>query len=173
MKVMWLCNTPTINVAEAYNLPQPAQGGWLVSVSEALEKNETIEFLFVLPNVKSIEGIAYTEKNGSLYIAMNTVSMDDSAAICAFEDILRKTEPDIIHIWGTEYRHSYAMAMAAKNLSMSKQVVVSIQGLVGMIAQHYMGGIPASYQLFPSIRDILRRDTLRKQQKNLKQRVKL
>lgn len=172
MKVMWLCNTPTINVAEAYNLPQPAQGGWLVSVSEALEKNETIEFLFVLPNVKSIEGIAYTEKNGSLYIAMNTVSMDDSAAICAFEDILRKTEPDIIHIWGTEYRHSYAMAMAAKNLSMSKQVVVSIQGLVGMIAQHYMGGIPASYQLFPSIRDILRRDTLRKQQKNLKQRGK-
>ena len=47
MKVMWLCNTPTINVAETYNLPQPAQGGWLVSVSEALEKNETIEFLFV------------------------------------------------------------------------------------------------------------------------------
>jgi len=172
MKVMWLCNTPTINVAEAYNLPQPAQGGWLISVSEALEKNEKIEFLFVLPNVKNIEKIAYTEKKGSLYIAMNTVSMDDSSAVCAFEEILRKTEPDIIHIWGTEYRHSYAMTMAAKKLCMSKKVVVSIQGLVGMIAKHYMGGIPARYQVFPSIRDILRRDTLRKQQKSLKQRGK-
>ena len=167
---MWLCNTPTINVAETFQLPRPAQGGWLISVSEALEKDESIEFVFVIPNVKEKREVSYKKNGNSLYVAMNIADMSDKEMIHTFEEVLENVSPDVIHIWGTEYKHSYAMIKAAQNQNMLNRVVVSIQGLVGMIAKHYMGGIPAKYQLIPSFRDILRNDTLKKQQRNLKYR---
>ena len=167
---MWLCNTPTINVAETFQLPRPAQGGWLISVSEALEKDESIEFVFVIPNVKEKREVSYKKNGNSLYVAMNIADMSDKEMIHTFEEVLENVSPDVIHIWGTEYKHSYAMIKAAQNQNMLNRVVVSIQGLVGMIAKHYMGGSPATYQLIPSFRDILRNDTLKKQQRNLKYR---
>lgn len=170
MKIMWLCNTPTKNVAKAFHLPQPAQGGWLRSVSEALEENQNIQFVFIIPNVKGQQGRIYKECGNSLYIATNVSALTDEEMIHAFAEIIEEVKPDIIHIWGTEYKHSYAMAMGAKKQMMLNRVVVSIQGMVGMIAQHYMGGIPAKYQLVPSFRDILRKDTLKIQQRSLEYR---
>lgn len=164
---MWLCNTPTTNVAKACNLPEPAQGGWLISVSDELEHRKDVEFIFVLPTSKAIEGISYVEKDRSTYITLNLKNSSDETMIHAFGTVLNRIKPDIIHIWGTEYKHSWAMTKAAEQSEMSEKVVVSIQGLVGMIAKHYMGGIPGKYQLLPSFRDIVRKDTLKKQRDDL------
>ena len=167
MKVMWLCNTPTANAAKVFGINAPVQGGWLIRVSEEMEIKEDIEFAVVVPGLKNEHEVIYEENNGSMYVTLNSKFCDDETLIETFSCILDKLCPDIIHIWGTEYKHSWAMVMAAKKRGMLGRVVVSIQGLVGMIAQHYMGGIPGIYQILPSARDAIRKDTLKKQQKNL------
>lgn len=159
-------------MAEACDLKQSVQGGWILSVATALEQREDIEFSVVLQTKAAPEGIRYVQKGSSLYVTVNLRDDSDEALIRVFETILKKVSPDIIHIWGTEYRHSWAMTKAAANTAMIEKVVVSVQGLVSMIANHYMGGIPGKYQLIPSFRDLLRKDTLKKQRKSLIERGK-
>lgn len=170
MKVMWLCNTPTTEVARVCNISKSAQGGWLVSVADELETREDIEFTYVLLSKEATQGVKYVENKNSIYITVNLIDNTDSSLIKAFEEILKIQQPDIIHIWGTEYKHSWAMVEAAKNAQLIDQVVVSIQGMSSMYAMHYMGGIPGKYQIVPSLRDCLRKDTLKKQKENMNTR---
>ena len=116
------------------------------------------------------EGIQYVKNESSLYILLNLKDKSKETLIGAFEEILTKVNPDVVHVWGTEYIHSWAMVQAAKNSNKLEHVVVSMQGLVHMIGKHYMGGIPARYQIIPSFRDIVRRDSLKRQKENMLQR---
>jgi glycosyltransferase involved in cell wall biosynthesis len=70
--------------------------------------------------------------------------------------ILESFEPDVVHIHGTEYPHSLDIFLKSNQ----DRVVVSIQGLVSVYAQHYFGGI-SSALVPPSIRDMVRMDDLR------------
>lgn len=167
MKVMWLCNTPTAAVAKACKIPKSAQGGWLVSVANELEQNKGVEFTYVLLSKEAVQGIQYVTNERSTYVTVNMSDGSDSALIAAFEEVLKKQKPEIIHIWGTEYKHSWAMVEAAKKVEMIDQVVISIQGMASMYAMHYMGGIPGKYQMLPSFRDWLRKDSLKIQKRNM------
>lgn len=167
MKVMWLCNTPTAEVAKACNISKSAQGGWLVSVANELEAREDIEFTYVLLSKEAAQGVKYVKNNSSVYITVNLQNAEDTSLIGAFEEVLNTQQPDVVHIWGTEYKHSWAMVEAAKRAQLLDKVVVSIQGMSSMYAMHYMGGIPGKYQIIPSLRDWLRKDSLKLQQKNM------
>lgn len=167
MKIMWLCNTPTAEVAKACNISKSAQGGWLVSVANELEAKADIEFTYVLLSKEASQGVKYVKNNRSVYITVNLQNAEDASLIGAFEEILNVQQPDVIHIWGTEYKHSWAMIEAAREAQLLDKVVVSIQGMSSMYAMHYMGGIPGKYQIIPSIRDWLRKDSLKLQQKNM------
>ena len=59
-----------------------------------------------------------------------------------FERIIESIDPDCIHIWGSEYNHSYYVTKAARNLSKIECTVLSIQGLVSVYAEHYYDGLP-------------------------------
>ena len=54
-----------------------------------------------------------------------------------FKTILKAEQPDVIHIWGTEYPHSFAMVEAAEQVGQLERIVISIQGLVSVYAQHF------------------------------------
>lgn len=170
MKVMWLCNTPTAEVAKACNISKSAQGGWLVSVANELENREDVELTYVLLSQEATQGVNYVKNKSSVYITVNLTDNTDGSLISAFEDILKRQQPNIIHIWGTEYKHSWAMVEAAKKVCLIDNVVVSIQGMSSMYAMHYMGGIPGKYQIIPSLRDCLRKDTLKLQKENMNMR---
>lgn len=73
-------------------------------------------------------------------------------------------QPDVIHVWGTEYGHSLAMAKAAQQIGQTDRVVVNIQGLCTMIARHHNEGVPCAVQRGNSFRDFVRRDNLLQQQ---------
>lgn len=49
-----------------------------------------------------------------------------------FERIIESIDPDCIHIWGSEYNHSYYVTKAARNLSKIECTVLSIQGLASI-----------------------------------------
>lgn len=167
MRVMWLCNTPTAEVARVCNISKSAQGGWLVSVANELEARSDIELIYVVLSKEAASGIKYAKNNRSIYVTVNIKDNTDDALKDAFVEILCTHKPDVIHIWGTEYKHSWAMVEAAKIKQLIDKVIVSIQGMSSMYAMHYMGGIPGKYQVLPSFRDCLRRDSLAKQRKNM------
>ena len=82
-----------------------------------------------------------------------------------FRKELQTFQPDVIHSWGVEYAHTLAMVNAAEAENLLDHMAVSIQGLCGFIAAHYLEGIPAKVQCGFTIRDLVRRDNLRQQQK--------
>jgi glycosyltransferase involved in cell wall biosynthesis len=83
------------------------------------------------------------------------------------KEINKLFNPNITHIHGTEYLHSLAYVNACGN----SNTVVSIQGLVSVYANYYLGGISEKeIKKHITIRDLVRRDTLLGQQKKMKRR---
>ena len=76
-------------------------------------------------------------------------------------------EPDIVHIFGTEYPHTLA---CVKAFGRPERTLVGIQGLCGAIAEVYMADLPYSVQKKKTFRDILKKDGLLEQQQKFVQR---
>lgn len=75
--------------------------------------------------------------------------------------------PDVVHIHGTERAHGLAFLRALGR----EKVVVSIQGLVSVYERYYFGSIEASeLKRHVTPRDILRKDTLFDQRRNMRAR---
>lgn len=85
-----------------------------------------------------------TEENGVAYYEFKGWHAGRRNAIVYeyFVTILKREQPDVIHIWGTEYVSSYDMWLAACHVGMENRVLVSIQGLVGVYARVFDGGVP-------------------------------
>ena len=75
--------------------------------------------------------------------------------------------PNIVHIHGTEYAHGLACMRKLPEL----KYVVSIQGLISVIARYYFSGI-SFWELFKNItfRDLIRRDTTFQAKSNFEKR---
>lgn len=78
---------------------------------------------------------------------------------------LQTYQPDVIHIWGSEYSHTLAMVNAAEKAGMLGRTVISIQGLCFIYERHYNEGIPANVVSGYTFRDFVRKDNLLEQQK--------
>ena len=80
-----------------------------------------------------------------------------------FQGQMASYKPDVIHIWGTEYAHTFAAVNAAEKLGLLDRVVISIQGLCSVCALHYAEGVPQHILRRYTFRDLLRRDNIRDQ----------
>jgi len=81
--------------------------------------------------------------------------------------IKKEFQPSIVHIHGTEYPHGLAYLRACG----SENVVVSIQGLVSICERYYYGNI-STWDMLKNItiRDLIRRDTIFAQRRDMKKR---
>lgn len=161
MKILWLCNVPTIRIQNYIGEKAQNFGGWLSGASEQLLKDPNIELGIVFPyRGKKI----YKGKVGQLsFYSFNKNQNNciyDSNLENVFFEIIQEFKPDVLHIWGTEYPHSLAMAKTFD----SDRTIVSIQGLCSVYANHYMACLPPNALRYITIRDIIRNDTLYKQQ---------
>ena len=89
----------------------------------------------------------------------------DPAMEAFFRQELQDFQPDVIHIWGTEYAHTLAMLRACEKAGLLDRTAVSIQGLCTACARHYTEGIPYAVQRRFTFRDFLRQDNILQQQK--------
>lgn len=84
-----------------------------------------------------------------------------------WKEVERRFVPNIVHIHGSEYPHGLAYATSCIN----KNVVVSIQGIVSVYEKYYFGGISSWEHLASiSLRDLIKRDTIFSQRKNMRAR---
>ena len=160
MKIIWLTNYPIPFIARKVGLQETVNEGWLITLAQRLieEKTEVI-FCSVLDSIKS--DIYYHDDNVSFYgLKIKSTHSYQKELKNRFVDILKKEVPEVIHIMGTEFPHSYSLFEACKYLGIEKKCVVSIQGLISKIAKAYDIGIEEKQKKRRLLWDLLIKDSV-------------
>lgn len=87
-----------------------------------------------------------------------------------FHNVLEITNPDIIHIWGTECSRSLSMICACESKGLIERTVISLQGFSSLIAKHYLSRLPFSVVYRYTLWDLLKQDCIKQQQLKYKKR---
>lgn len=149
MRILWIVNTPIyIDKAHATSI----RGGWMEGALRSLAGDTEICIAFISNVNKKHEKIGRIEYYYFHYDQFN-IKFTGIELEKELESIIKDSQPDIIHIWGTEYLHSYAAVQAANNLGMITKVVVNLQGIVSVYARHCFIGLPIKYQIKKGFRD--------------------
>ena len=170
MKLLWLCNMTPGKVKEKISGNAVSGGLWVDHVLAGLrQQGLRIHILCPGDGVKGEldEKCSYaTFKEGLPYVYLPELET-------GFGEELKQFQPDVIHIWGTEYGHTLAMVNAAEKAGMLDRVAVSIQGLCSVYAGHYAEGVPHRVQKENTFRDLVRQDNILQQQKKFALRGEL
>lgn len=135
MRVLWIVNLELPDIARQRNV-QIVTGGWLHLLSQQLKNEKGIELSIACPcNEKE-----YFDKlvNGIHYYSFETKGAEKKE----LEKIYEKVVPHLVHIWGTEFAHTFAAMCVSKERGLLSCTVISIQGLASVIAKHYAFGLP-------------------------------
>lgn len=167
MKVIWLCNVVPGAVRE--KLGSTSGGGlWMDHVLSDLRK-EGLSLRILCRGLEQASG-SLDERTDFVVFPAGEDHAYQPELEPLFQQQLQQYQPDVIHIWGTEYGHTLAMVRAAKVCDMLPKIAVSIQGLCGPHTAHYAEGIPVEVQRSFTFRDFVRRDNILMQQKKFAQR---
>lgn len=161
MKILWVIAPMLPQIAKLTGGAQQFAGGWLVSVCDDLLANDANELFICYRS----DGHEQHGGNGRLSYEsfdQDTLRYSPQTAL-QFAGILRREQPDVIHVWGTEYPFALAMANACEQEGMLDRMVVSIQGLCSVYAWHFAAGLPQRVVRGTSFRDFLRRDNIYRQ----------
>lgn len=170
MKLLWLCNSAPGVVRSAVTGKQVSAVNWVDHVLAGLrQQGFTIRILYRGQGGEGCldETCSYSSL-GEPLAYLYRPELEEK-----FREELRTYQPDVIHSWGVEYEHTLAMVNAAEKEGMLPRMVASIQGLCAVLAEHYCDGIPSGVQNRQTLRDVLRKDSIRRQQEIFTLRGKL
>lgn len=148
MKVLWICNLPNKAASEYKGQKPSIYGGWLTGMSNALANSNNVDLVYCYPVVGEKKQDDFVVNNVHYYsfyapkkmrILNIDADKDNSLERKNIKKILDIEEPDIVHIFGTEYIHSL---MTAELYSKRDRIICSIQGLTSVISKHYLSYIP-------------------------------
>lgn len=165
MKVLWLINAPIPALCEKAGLPLQVKEGWIDGLYNSLmelvkEKGADLKLAIAFPQFSSRETIEGELDGNSFYGFYKEEDKPykyNTNVEAGLMDIIKKVNPDVVHIAGTEYDHACAMVRAFNNPA---KTVVSIQGLTSVYARHYMADLPIGVRYGFTLRDILKLDNL-------------
>lgn len=145
-KILWICNIPLPEIQDMVGVKSYNEG-WLIGISNQLRNLKDIELHYAFPQHlypkilnRRINGINFW----GFYDTHRTSYEIKRSNISIFSKLVKKIEPDVIHIFGTEYSHALEFA---NSISDKNKIVVSIQGLTSEIAKVYLKGIPFIQQI--------------------------
>lgn len=149
MRVLWLCNLIIPFFADEFGVKSNVYGGWMTGMLTNLPQEDFVIGLCfpIIDESRKKDGI----KEGYYYFSY---SADYDASEYdeigekiegEFEQIINSFNPDVIHVWGTEYVHSYAMLKAATKCDLADHLLFHIQGLVSECWKYYLEGVPEEY----------------------------
>lgn len=160
MRILWFTNIALPIIANDMNGVVSNGGGWLSGVADTIRSNRENKLTIAFP-IDSNRGEIVSGRVGELdYYGLPADKFSsefDEKIIEQYEKIIIKTKPDCIHIWGTEYLHSYYAMAASKKSGLENNTVVSIQGLVSVYAKHFISGIPEKIAKRKTIGDLIQK----------------
>lgn len=166
MKLLWLCNVPIPDASKAFGTEECSGGGWMIYPAMQIRDNEQIAFHYVYVDNRETK-ISQKQKEGVTFWRIPQAKKDQLEASAryekALEEILDRVKPDIIHIWGTEHVHSYSLIQCCERRNLLDATIISIQGLVSIYAKHYYAYLPDHLIKKRTLRDFIKKDSIRKQ----------
>lgn len=173
MRVLWLCNIMLPMIADSLGLPPSNKEGWLSGLSERIlrEQEENQIELGVCFPIKTGEGKRQGKIEGiSYYSFYEDISHEEryqEELEKELAEIIADFKPDMVHIFGTEFAHSLAMTRA---FPFPERILVGIQGICTLCAKEYMAGLPENIQNRFTLRDFLKQDNIKMQQRKFEKR---
>lgn len=172
MRVLWVCNIMLPEIARKIGREDVSCiGGWMTGMWRAIRRMPELSLGICFPvygTSEAMQGVC----EGSAYYGFWQKEMVCHSYDREVERQLRKImehfQPDMVHIFGTEYMHALA---AVKAFGKRERTVISIQGMVSVYAEHFMAGVPYWVQRGCTFRDIVKRDNLLHQQKSFYRRA--
>lgn len=126
MKILWLVNIIMPELAEHLGKKPSVFGGWLTGAMKAVRESGNELVICTTGNDTGrydVNGVTY-------YICKSEVQ--------SMREILDAEKPDVVHIYGTEFQQSWAMAQAAD----PNKMLVTIQGAMTYLKDVVYAGIP-------------------------------
>lgn len=178
MKVLWVCNIMIPTIARQLGVSYSNREGWLSGLLDRVVQEQVsnrIELGIAFPVGEEMGDLQRTmqlSENMSCRCYgfmenMDTPEVYDAELEKRFQEILGDFEPDILHVFGTEFPHALA---CIKAYGRPERTLVGIQGLCSAIAEAYMADLPAKVQRQVTLRDRIKEDSIRQQQKKFKKR---
>lgn len=184
MRVLWLCNIMLPMIAEQFHIEASNKEGWLSGLANAVldsRRENGIELAVAFPapgeltksgaeclvcdGISIYKSIAKTPKGELGWYAfeedVDNPHRYDERLEPAMRYITRDFKPDVVHCFGTEYPHTLAMCKA---FPQKDRILVGIQGLCRIYAEVYFADLPKKVVRFVTLRDVLKKDSLRQQQ---------
>lgn len=177
MKVLWLCNVMLPLIARQLNMESTNKEGWISGLADVVLENGSengIELAIAFP----APGEMFPEDHD---VCMRMVSTGNGRLTCYgfYEDmqhpdrydagleerlkkIINAYRPELVHCFGTEYPHTLAMCRVYPK---KDRLLLGIQGLCAVYANAYFADMPEKQVNKATLRDRLKKDNLREQQK--------
>ncbi len=132
MKVLWLVNLTLPEPSRALGFGNNPVGGWLIGQREQLKKSVSLVICSIDARVKQPQ---FLSLDGVEYAVLPTGSEQE------FAQLLQKTQPDLVHLWGSE--NPAAPALVAQFAP--ERILLSAQGIMTPYTEHLLDGVPEKY----------------------------
>ena len=129
MKSLWLVNNVMPELAVHLGKKPPVFGGWLNGALDAVRAAG--HSLTICTTQENAQRVRFCPDLQTTYLLLS--------ADVDFAAVLEQEQPDLVHIWGTEFPQSHALATAAD----PQKLLVTIQGSLEVIKDQARAGIPA------------------------------
>lgn len=178
MRVLWVCNIMPPAIAKQLDMPFSNREGWLSAALDRFlqeqhrnkiklgvafpvtEETENVDGLLTFGEDETCQCYGFVEN-------LDTPEIYDSTIEERMKEIIEDFKPDMIHIFGTEFPHTLACVRAYKR---PERTLISIQGLISACAVAYMADLPGKVQRQVTLRDFIRKDSIKQQQKKFYKR---
>ena len=138
MKVLW-----HINLEIPLGDKNIVNEGWIGALAKELSSLEEIQLYLLFPQNRQSK-LLCGQIDGCKYIGYynNQITKYNPHLANRLAGIIKKINPDIVHIMGTEYPHSYSVYEACEQIGIQNNVVTSIQGVISECAKHIDDFVP-------------------------------
>lgn len=142
MKVLWIMYAPLGQLSKALGFGCAQSGTWIDGAMDSLLEADSNVELAVLTTAK-IKETRRKNENGVEYVCLNLGrcprgKSTSKAKLNVWLAEIKRINPDVIHIWGTEYSIGYDLARAIRDIP----IVYRIQGAINSISKYPNGHLP-------------------------------
>jgi len=167
LKVLWHTNIILPIFAKELNQKPSVYGGWMTGIIESIIKDSSIKLVVMFPNAS--DQMVYGNVSGITYygIPQKYYGKNEDKLIASYQDITDHENPEILHIFGTEFPHTLSLI---KVFNQPEKTIINLQGLVSKISEVYTYGLPNHVIYRYTLRDIIRHRNIYLQQLDFKYR---
>lgn len=172
MRVLWITNGPIAGASTKLGVSM-VSGTWMESALYTFSKYEDISIS--IATVAPISSFEEFSEDGITYYCVpqskkRIYPYNSKKSKSLWKEVISRSKPDIIMVWGTEYAHGYCALKQAGNIP----CIIYIQGILDSVVRYYLGGMTdkeLSYAV--TFRNIIKCDTIRMQRRLYQKKAKI